>query len=349
MSSRETVLVTGDLGYIGSVLIDMLLERYYHVIGYDTGYYQHCLIYPVYAAYPRIQRDIRDVRAADLNGVNAIIHLAGLSNDPLGDLSPGLTEKINLDATLKLAELARGAGVKRFIYASSQSMYGVSNTENELDEDDSEKNPVTSYARTKWEAELQLKSLIANDFSVVCFRPSTVFGASPRLRCDIVFNNLVACAYTTGRIEIKSDGTPWRPVVHVRDVCAALIAGLEAPISLVGGRSYNVGIQDGNFTVRDLAEAAQRSVPGSSLIFTGEHGNDSRTYRVSFKRILTELHEFYKPSWDLDRGAKELVELFQRTGFTEEQFRGRLTNRLAQLRHLMDSKELGDELWWNDA
>ncbi len=349
MSSLRKILVTGDVGYIGSVLTTMLREKSYEVCGYDTGYYADCLLYPLTPDYPRINRDIRDFRAEDLSGADAVIHLAGLSNDPLGELVPGLTEEINFTATLKLAEVARAAGVKRFIYASSQSMYGVSNTESELDEDDSEKNPITSYARTKWEAEQQLKMLTAEDFTVVCFRPSTVFGASPRLRCDIVFNNLVACAYTTGRIEIKSDGTPWRPVVHVRDVCDAFIAGIEAPSSLVGGRSYNVGIPNGNFTVRDLAEAAQRSIPGSSLAFTGEHGGDSRTYRVSFKRILTELRDYYKPSWDLDRGGKELVDLFRKVGFTEEQFRGKQTIRLAKLHDLIETQKLDEKLRWKDA
>lgn len=349
MSGLEKVLVTGDVGYIGSVLTDMLMERKYAVQGYDAGYYEDCLLYPVEQRYPRVRRDLRDIARSDLEGVDAVIHLAGLSNDPLGELAPGLTEEINFVAAMKLARAAREAGAKRFVYASSQSMYGVSNTESELDEDDSEKNPVTSYAVTKWEAEQQLKSLIDKNFTVVCFRPSTVFGASPRLRCDIVFNNLVACAYTTGRIEIKSDGTPWRPVVHVRDVCKAFIAGLEAPVSLVGGRSYNVGIPDGNFTVRDLAEAAQRAVSGSSLLFTGEHGGDSRTYRVSFKRILTELADYYKPTWDLDRGGRELVELFQKVGFTEQQFRGMQTVRLAKIRNLMETRELDNKLRWRNA
>jgi nucleoside-diphosphate-sugar epimerase len=349
MSQRGKVLVTGDVGYIGSVLTDMLRERSYSILGCDTGYFQDCTLYPVKEDYPRIGRDIRDLSAEDFIGVDAVIHLAGLSNDPLGALMPGLTEEINLTATLRLAELARTAGVRRFIYASSQSMYGVSSTQSELDEDESEKNPVTSYAVTKWQAEQQLKLLTVDDFTVVCFRPSTVFGVSPRLRCDIVFNNLVACAYTTGRIEIKSDGTPWRPVVHVRDVCDAFIAGLEAPAGLVGGRSYNVGIPNGNFTVRDLAEAAQRSVPGSTLVFTGEHGGDSRTYRVSFTRILTELRDYFKPSWNLDRGGKELVDLFRLVGFTEDQFRGERTIRLARLRSLIAGRRLDDELRWRGA
>lgn len=343
------ILVTGDAGYIGGVLIPMLVEKSYLVRGYDTGYYTDWSLYPESLDYPRINRDIRDSLPEDFEGVDAVIHMAGLSNDPLGDLAPGLTEEINYQATIRLAELARAAGVQRFVYASSQSMYGVSDTVSELDEDVSEKNPITAYARTKWEAEEQLKKLMTDDFAVVCFRPSTVFGASPRLRCDIVFNNLVACAYTTGRIEIKSDGTPWRPVVHVRDVCSAFIAGLEAPLSIVSGRSYNVGIPNGNFTVRDLAEAAQRSVPGSSLVFTGEHGNDSRTYRVSFQRILTELRDYYNPSWDLDRGGKELVELFRKKGFTEEHFRGKQTTRLAKLRDLIDTQKLDNQLRWNES
>ena len=173
-----------------------------------------------------------------------------------------------------------------------------------------------------------------------------MFGASPRLRCDIVFNSMVACAYTTGKIEVKSDGTPWRPVVHVRDACSAFIAGLEAPGDLVSGRSYNVGIPNGNYSVRDLAEGAARVVPGSVITYTGEHGSDARTYRVSFARILGELRDWYRPEWDLDRGGAELVELFGNVGFTAEQFRGRVTNRLGQLTHLMKTGRLDSELRW---
>jgi nucleoside-diphosphate-sugar epimerase len=342
----KNVLVTGDRGYIGSVLTDILLDKGYLVRGYDVGYFAGCLLRPVENAYPCTTKDIRDVKPADLKGVDAVIHLAGLSNDPLGELRPGLTEEINFRGTMDLARLARQAGVTRFVYASSQSMYGVSDTEDALEEDSSNKNPVTAYAATKWAAEQELKKLSGPDFAVVCFRPSTVFGASPRLRCDIVFNNLVACAYTTGKIEIKSDGSPWRPVVHVRDVCSAFISGLEAPLSLVAGRSYNVGIPDGNFTVRDLAEAAQRVVPGSSLVFTGEHGKDSRTYRVSFQRILTELADYYKPSWNLDRGGAELVQLFKEVAFTEHDFRGEKTIRLAKLNNLMKAGKLDGSMRW---
>lgn len=338
------ILVTGNQGYIGTVLAPMLLQKGHEVTGYDIGYYKDCLLKEDTTKIKQISKDIRDVGIEDLEGTNAVIHLAALSNDPLGELSPGLTEEINLMGTLRLAKLAKKAGVKRFIYSSSQSMYGISKVADELDEDDSDKNPMTAYARTKWEAELVLKKMLSNNFIVTFFRPSTVFGASPRLRCDIVYNNLLACAYTTGEIEIKSDGTPHRPVVHVKDVCSAYIAGLTAPEDLIAGRAFNVGISNGNFTVRQLAEAAQRSVPGSKLTFTGEHGNDSRSYRVSFKRILTELAEYYKPEWNLDSGGKELVELFKETGFTESDFRGRKTTRLGQLSFLQSNNVINNQM-----
>lgn len=340
------ILVTGNKGYIGAVLVESLLAKGYKVVGYDIDYYADCQIYEFNQPVRQIKKDIREVNIHDLEGVDAVIHLAALSNDPLGQLDQSLTEEINFKGTLRLAEYAKKAEVKRFIYSSSQSMYGISQSDSELDEDNSSKNPITAYARTKWEAECRIKEINSRDFCIVCLRPSTVFGASPKLRCDIVFNNLFACAYTTGRIEVKSDGTPWRPVVHVRDVSNAFIAALEAPLDLVSGQSFNVGIKDGNYTVRELAEAAQRAVPGSSLIFTGEHGCDSRTYRVSFKKILSVLKDYYNPVWDLDKGGRELIDLFRKIGLTEEQFRGRTCNRLQQLNYLIQNKKLDKELKW---
>lgn len=340
------ILVTGNLGYIGIVLTELLLERSYNVIGYDIDYYQGCEILSFSQNIKQIRKDIRDVGLEDLGDIDAVIHLAALSNDPLGELNPVLTQEINYSATIKLVALAKTAGANRFIYASSQSMYGISQTDEELDEDKSLKNPLTAYARTKWDAECQLKKLCSEDFTVVCFRPSTVFGVSPKLRCDIVFNNLVACAYTTGKIEIKSNGTPRRPVVHIKDVCSAFIAGLEAPKDLVSNESFNVGVKNGNYTIRQLAEAAQEVVKESSLVFTGEHGADSRTYKVSFEKILTVLKDYYRPQWDLIRGGKELVELFDRIGFTEEMFRGKHCNRLIQLKTLNESGCIDANLRW---
>ena len=339
------ILVTGNKGYIGSVLTEMLLEKGYSVVGFDTGYYNDCQLLNNNLDIRQITKDIRDAKKEDLKDVDAIVHLAALSNDPLGELDVQLTEDINFKSTINLAKLAKEAGVKRFVYSSSQSMYGVSKTDQELSED-AEKNPVTAYAKTKWQAEQELKKLGDENFIVVCFRPSTVFGASSNLRCDIVFNNLVASAYTTGKNEIKSDGTPWRPVVHIKDVCKAFIAGLEAPEELVKNQSFNVGIKNGNFSVRDLAESAQRAVKGSELVFTGEHGSDSRTYKVSFKKILSVLKDYYKPEWDLEKGGKELVDFFNKINFTEEMFRGRQCNRLAQLKHLIKEKRIDNNLSW---
>jgi nucleoside-diphosphate-sugar epimerase len=337
------ILVTGDRGYIGSVLVPILIKKGYKVVGFDSGYFENNLLENSNANYSKITKDIRDLLPSDLLGIDGIIHLAGLSNDPLGAFSPKLTDEINYKATMHLARLAKKADVSRFVYASSQSMYGVSNTDNELDEDDSVKSPVTAYAIAKWKAEQELHTLSDNDFVVTSMRPSTVFGASPRLRCDIVFNNLVACAYTTGKIEIMSDGSPWRPVVHIKDVCSAFIAGIEAPSNLVSGRAFNVGIPNGNFTVKDIANAAQRSVPGCQLVFTGEH-TDPRTYKVSFKRILSELKDFYKPEWDLDAGGEELVTMFDRVGLTIRQFKGKETIRLQQLKYLKESQIINNSL-----
>jgi len=340
------ILVTGHQGYIGSVLTQVLSRKGYDLVGLDIGYYKDCNFTDNDIYLEEIRKDIREIGVNDLKGIDGIIHLAGLSNDPVGELAPSLTEDINYKSTIRLAEFAKNSGVNRFVYASSQSMYGISITDFELDEEESEKNPVTAYASTKWAAELDLREMHSSDFVLSCFRPSTVFGVSPRLRCDVVFNNLVACAFTTGKIEIYTDGSPWRPVVHVRDVCQAFIAGLEAPAKLIGGQAYNVGIPNGNFTVRDLAEAAQRAVPDSQLVFLNKH-TDPRTYKVSFKKILTELQDFYQPEWDLNRGGEELVTFFKAVNFTEGDFRGKNCNRLKQLEYLRETEKLDGDLEWS--
>ncbi len=339
------VLVTGSKGYIGSVLTEELIKKKYDVVGLDTGYFLDCAIGKLEENYKFFNKDIRDIQEEDLKDIESVIHLAALSNDPLGEFNPKLTEEINLKATIKLASLCKSQGVGRFVYVSSQSMYGISNIDIELDEYKSEKNPITSYAKTKWEAEQELKKMCDQHFCVVSFRPSTVFGFSPRLRCDIVFNSFVACAYTTQLIEVKSDGTPWRPVIHIKDVCKALLIGLEAPKNNLNGNSYNIGYKNGNYSVRELAEAASRSIPGSKLLFTGEHV-DSRTYRVSFKRIFEELGEWFKPDWDLDKGAQELVKAFDKVNFNEETFRGMKTNRLIKLKQLSSQNKLDSDLRW---
>ncbi|MCK4902405.1 MAG: NAD(P)-dependent oxidoreductase [Thermoplasmatales archaeon] len=340
------ILVTGNRGYVGSILTKLLIEKGYEVTGLDANFYKECNFDEEEFGINQIDKDIRNISKDDLKNIDAVIHLAALSNDPLGEFDPDLTYDINYRSTVKLAKYAKEQGANRFVYSSSQSMYGISKIADELDEDDSEKNPLTAYAKTKWDAECELKKLCSDDFAVACFRPSTVFGVSPSFRCDIVYNNLVACAYTTGTIEIKSDGTPWRPVIHVRDASNAFIAGLEAPKELVSGESFNIGIKNGNYTIRDLAEAAQKVVKGSTLVFTGEHGSDSRTYKVSFKKILSVLKDYYKPEWDLMKGGKELADYFDQINFTEEMFRSRKCNRLPQLKYLIENQWVDNKLFW---
>ncbi len=340
------ILVTGNLGYIGTVLTEELFNRNYRVIGCDTGFYEVGLKQsPDNFITKQIVKDIREIEASDLQDIHCIIHLAGLSNDPLGEFNPNLTEDINFTATVKLAKLAKENGIERFIYASSQSMYGISKSDFELDEDRSKKNPLTSYAKTKWEAEQIITDLNSSNFTTVAFRPSTVFGASSRIRCDIVYNNLVASAYCTGKIEILSDGTPWRPVVHVQDVSRAFIAGIEAPKNLVEGEAFNVGIENGNFTVKDLALAAQRSVIGSELFFKNEH-TDPRSYKVSFNKIFKILSKFYKPKWDLKSGGEQLVKFFDNIKLNEEMFRGEKCNRLKRLKLLTKTNKIDSNLKW---
>ena len=340
------ILVTGNNGYIGTVLTSELHKKNYEVVGYDVDYFYDCnLINVNKKLIKHTKKDIRDISEDDLDGIDIVIHLAGLANDPLGELDPKLTDEINYQSTIKIAELSKIKKVKRFIYASSQSMYGISDTGKELEEDNSEKNPVTTYAKTKWEAEKKIKTLNDKSFTTVMFRPSTVFGVSPRLRCDIVYNSLVACAYTTGKIEILSDGNPWRPVIHVKDLCNAFIAGIEAPKELVGGQSFNVGIKNGNYTVKDLAEAAQLVVPGSELVFLNQH-KDPRSYKVSFNKILTVLKDYFKPEWSIDRGGHELVAFFKDINFSEDDFRNEKVNRLKRLENLIKMNKINNRLEW---
>ena len=329
--SKGTVMVTGNLGYIGSVMVPFLMEKGYDVVGYDVGYYEDCYLIPAKQEVKKqIKKDLRDCCAEDFEGVDYVVHLAGLSNDPLGEFDEALTYDINYKATMKLAECAKKAGVKRFAYASSQSVYGISDVSKAADED-SEKNPITAYAKTKWRCECELKELCSDDFVISYLRPATAYGASPNLRCDIVFNAFVAYAFTSKLIEIKSDGTPWRPMSHIRDICAAFAAVLEAPAELVKNEVFNVGTADNNYTVRQLAEAAQSAVPGCELTFTGEH-TDPRSYRVSAEKILTVLKDHYHPQWNIEKGGKELMDYYADIKFDRETFDSYKCNRLKCLK-----------------
>ncbi len=338
------VLVTGNLGYIGSVLTEKLSSDGYDVVGLDTGYFKDNLVKETHEIKNQILMDLRDVSENEVDGIDAIIHLASLSNDPLGEFNPNLTDQVNNIYTVNLAEIAKKVGVKRFVYASTQSIYGISNTSQELDEYESIKNPVSAYAKTKWISEQKIMSMASDDFIVSAFRPATVFGPSPRFRCDIVYNNLVSCAYTTGKIEIYSDGSPCRPIVHIQDVCEAFISGLIAPKELLNGVAFNVGIMGGNYTVKQIALAAQNRVKGSELVFTGKYGKDERTYKVSFKRIYKVLKDFYQPKWNLENGGDQLINFLKEINLSEEIFRGEMTNRLKQLKLLSKNKLLDKNL-----
>lgn len=340
------VMVTGSGGYIGSVLAPFLMASGIDVVGVDTGFYRGCDFGSVDEAVPLVARDVRSLAIEDLQGFDAIVHLAALSNDPLGDLAPSLTREINADATLAVARLAREAGVRRFVFASSCSMYGASGSDDALDESAPLK-PLTPYAESKVRSEEGLFELAAPDFVPVSMRNSTVYGVSPRLRLDIVLNNLAGWSHTTGTIRLLSDGTAWRPMVHVRDVAAATLALLRAPEDAVRGRSFNIGSDEQNYQIRDLAQVLAE-VSGCKVEIAPGSEADKRSYRVSFGMFATEFPEA-TPQWDAKRGAEELVAAYRANHLTEEDFAGDRYVRLRRLRHLIESGALDDKLFWRSA
>jgi len=299
------VLVTGHHGYIGSVLAPYLADAGLDVTGLDTRFYRGCNFVADPSAVEALTADVRDVTPGELEGFDAIVHLAALSNDPLGDLDPSLTKDINGDGTLHLARAAREAGVRRFVFASSCSMYGASGTDEALDET-APLRPLTAYAESKVRAEEGLAELAGTDFVPVSMRNATVFGVSPRLRLDIVLNNLAAWAHTTGRIRLLSDGTAWRPLVHVRDVAKAALAMLEAPEDRIRGEAFNVGTDEQNYLVRELAEVLA-SVTGCEIEIAEGSAADSRSYRVDFSKLARAFPELVL-DWNAERGARELVD-----------------------------------------
>jgi len=340
---KKTVLVTGNMGYIGSIMVPVLINSGYDVVGYDIGYYERCYLTEAKQNLKKlIKKDIRDAVQEDFEGIDSVIHLAGLSNDPLGELDPTLTEAINFHATLRLAECAKKSGVKSFVYASSQSVYGISDSKNDVDEDGLI-NPITVYAKTKWKSECELKKFSSDNFIVTILRPATAYGASINMRTDIVFNAFVAYAFTNKLIEIKSDGTPWRPMTHIRDITAAFIACIEAPLELIQNQVFNVGTADNNYTVRQLAETAQKCVPDTELILTGEH-TDPRSYRVSSKKILDILKYYYKPQWNIEKGASELMDFYKSVNFDVNTFNSYKCTRLKCLKKLIEERILDKNL-----
>ncbi|MFY9974206.1 MAG: NAD(P)-dependent oxidoreductase [Chromatiaceae bacterium] len=337
------VLVTGHNGYIGTVLVPMLLERDHEVVGLDTDYFAACLFTGALPPIEQIQKDIRDLTAEDVQGVDAVIHLAGLSNDPLGDYKPNLTEEINEQAAVHLARLAKSAGAKRFLFASSCSNYGAGGLDF-LDEQ-ADFNPVTPYGVSKVRVEAALTGLADADFSPTYLRASTAYGLSPLIRFDLVINNLTAWAFTEGLVYLKSDGTPWRPVVHVADIALSYIAALEAPRELVHDAAFNVGTTTENYQIRELAEIVRDIVPNCRIEYAPDAGPDTRCYRVDCNKIARTLHGF-KPQWTARRGVEELYQAYRSVGLTLNDFEGERYKRIAHVKKLVTDGALDEALRW---
>ncbi|WP_280399270.1 NAD-dependent epimerase/dehydratase family protein [Nocardia carnea] len=326
------VLVTGHQGYLGTVMVPVLRARGHEVTGLDTGLFADCVLGPVPQDPPTITADLRDVPAGRLTGFDAVIHLAALSNDPLGALVPEITHDINHRAAVRLARLAKDAGVRRFLYASTCSVYGAAG--DELVDESAPLRPITPYAESKVRVEDDLVALADADFAPVFLRNATAFGFSPRLRADIVLNNLVGHAVLDGVVKVLSDGTPWRPLVHAEDIAEAFAVCLEAPVAAIACRAYNIGTEANNCTVAEIAQAVAAVVPGSQVVITGESGADPRSYRVDFGAARRELG--YTARWTVAAGAEQLYTEYVAHGLTAADFADRFV-RLARLRQLGSS------------
>ena len=339
------ILVTGSEGYLGSLLAPLLMQKGHEVIGVDTGFYKVGWLYHTRAGTPiTLNKDTREISASDLDGIKAIVHLAELSNDPAGQLSPTATCEINHHGSVRLATMARLAGVARFIYSSSCSVYGVA--KKGTVKETSEVNPQTAYAKCKTLVERDLKKLASEGFSPTVLRNATAFGASPRMRFDIVLNNLAGWAWTTGEIKMQSDGQPWRPLVHALDICRAITCALEAPRPAIHDQVFNVGDTAQNYRVKQIAAAVAEVFPNCRLSF-GSNGADNRSYRVDFEKINRELPGF-KCQWTARDGARQLRDLFTRIDMSRETFEFRGFTRLKQLEYLARTNQIDSKFFWTE-
>jgi nucleoside-diphosphate-sugar epimerase len=337
------VLITGHNGYIGSVLAPMVRAAGHDIVGLDSFLFEGGTFGRNGSQIDALRMDLRDVQADDLRGFDAVMHLAALSNDPLGDVNPQVTYDINHLGSVRLARLAKEAGVPRLIFASSCSLYGVAG--DEMLTEEAAFNPITPYGVSKVLFERDVAKLADDDFSPTFLRNSTAYGVSPRLRADVVVNNLVATAFTTGEVLIQSDGTPWRPLVHIEDIARAFLAVLHAPRELVHNEAFNVGRSEENYRVRDLGELVEQVVPGSKVRYADGGGPDPRCYRVDCGKLMRTLPE-YQPEWTVRRGMEQLRDAFERNGLTSEELLGDRYFRIKRIRALQSEGLLDASLRW---